>query len=246
MKMTLIDQILVLVFIAAVGTFTNVAKGQATQAKPATQEKTPAAGSDSKTGSDTKAGSDSKAGSDLKAEPETESKDSETVATPEPFDVAVAKSKIKFSVSGTWVSVQPRSRMLDAELKIKRTESDSADGRLTIMGAGGTIEANISRWQTQFKQPDGGSTAEKTKTEVKTIAGQKVNLVDITGNYIDSPGGPFSGQPKIERENYRMLAAIIQTPTNGNYFVKLYGPKATIDKNEEHFNSMIESLKIEN
>ena len=136
--------------------------------------------------------------------------------------------------------------MLDAELKIKRVETDSADGRLTIMGAGGSIEANITRWQNQFKQPDGGSTAEKTKTEVKTIAGQKVNLVDITGNYIDSPGGPFSGQPKIERENYRMLAAIIQTPASGNYFVKLYGPKATIDKNEQHFKSMIESLKVEN
>lgn len=140
----------------------------------------------------------------------------------------------------------PRSRILEAELRINRVETDSADGRLTIMGAGGSIEANILRWQNQFKQFDGGSTAEKTKTEVKTIAGQRVNLVDITGIFIDSPGGPFSGRPKIERPNYRMLAAIIQTPANGNYFVKLYGPKDTIDKNEEHFKSMIESLKVEN
>ena len=263
--MTLLDQVLILALIAMVGTFTSAANAQATQTEPAPQqekaaEQAPTAGSTSKaaqSGSAPKAGSASKTetapetGSATKAaesesettEPETT--DSETAEAPEPFDVEVAKNKIKFSVSGTWAAVPPRSRMLDAELRINRTETDSADGRLTIMGAGGSIEANISRWQSQFKQPDGGSTAEKTKTEVKTIAGQKVNLVDITGTYIDSPGGPFSGKPKVERENYRMLAAIIQTPASGNYFVKLYGPKATIDKNEEHFNSMIESLKVE-
>jgi len=176
----------------------------------------------------------------------TQAKDSEEAKAPEPIGVSVARDKIKFSASGTWASVPPRSRMLEAELRINRVGTDTEDGRLTIMGAGGSIEANILRWQNQFKQPDGGSTAEQTKTEVKTIAGQKVNLVDITGNFIDSPGGPFSGQAKIERENYRMLAAIIQTPAIGNYFVKLYGPKATIDKDEEHFKSMIESLKVEN
>lgn len=231
MKMTLIDQVLILALIAAVGTFTGVAKGQATQVEaPPKQEKKsaqekPTAGSATKTAA-------------------SESEDSGQAKMPEPFEVSVARNKIKFSASGTWAAVQPRSRILESELKINRIGTDTQDGRLTIMGAGGSIEANITRWQGQFKQADGSSTAEVTKTEVKTIAGQKVNLVDISGNFIDSPGGPFSGKPKIERENYRMLAAIIQTPANGNYFVKLYGPKATIDKNEEHFNSMIDSLKI--
>jgi len=41
-----------------------------------------------------------------------------------------------------------------------------------------------------------------------------------------------------------MLAAIIQTEANGNYFVKFYGPKATIDKNEKYFKKMLESLKV--
>lgn len=163
---------------------------------------------------------------------------------PAPFTFKVADDNIQFTASGTWTNVPPRSRMLERELKITRVGTDTQDGRLTIMGAGGSIEANIMRWQGQFKQPDGSSTAAKTKTEKKTIAGQTVNLVDITGTYIDAPGGPFSGKPKVERQGYRMLAAIIQTEAKGNYFVKLYGPKATIDKNEKHFKSMIESLKI--
>ena len=243
MKMTLIDQVLILALIAAVGTFTGVAKGQATQVEQApkqeeksAQEKPAAEKPAAESAAETAKDADATAGSG--------SKDSQETKTPEPFEVSVARNKIKFSASGTWAAVRPRSRMLESELRINRIGNDAQDGRLTIMGAGGTIEANITRWQGQFKQADGGSTADVTKTEVKTIAGQKVNLVDISGNFIDSPGGPFSGKPKVERENYRMLAAIIQTPENGNYFVKLYGPKATIDKNEEHFKSMIDSLKI--
>ena len=243
MKMTLIDQFLILALIAVVGTFTGVAKGQATQVESAPKQEEKSA--QEKPAAEKATETAGEATAETEAAKSEDSKVSEEAKTPEPFEVSVAKNKIKFSASGTWAAVKPRSRMLESELRINRTGDDAQDGRLTIMGAGGTIEANITRWQGQFKQADGGSTADATKTEVKTIAGQKVNLVDITGNFIDSPGGPFSGQPKVERQNYRMLAAIIQTPANGNYFVKLYGPKATIDKNEEHFKSMIDSLKIE-
>ena len=162
----------------------------------------------------------------------------------EPFAVKVADGNIVFSASGPWKSVPPRSRMLEAEIKIPKVGDDPADGRLTIMGAGGSIEANIERWKGQFSQPDGSDTTDKTKVEVKTIADQKVNMVDIVGTYLDSPGGPMAGGPKVERPNYRMLAAIIETENYGNYFVKLYGPKATIDKNAEAFKKMIKSLKI--
>jgi hypothetical protein len=163
---------------------------------------------------------------------------------PDPITVSVAADNIQFTASGTWKSVKPRSRMLEAELKILRVGDDTEDGRLTIMGAGGTIDANIVRWQRQFTQSDGSDTKEKTKLEKQQISGQTVNLVDISGTFMDSPGGPFSGQPKVERENYRMLAAIIETADTGNYFVKFYGPKATVDKNAEHFKAMIKSLKI--
>jgi len=163
---------------------------------------------------------------------------------PAPIEVKVADGNIVFSATGTWKSVPPRSRILEAELKVPRVGTDAADGRLTIMGAGGTIELNIERWQGQFKQADGSDTKDHTKVEKQMVAGQQVSLVDITGTYIDSPGGPFAGGKKVDRPNYRMLSAIIQTAADGNYFVKLYGPKATIDKNAEHFKAMVKSIKI--
>jgi hypothetical protein len=40
-----------------------------------------------------------------------------------------------------------------------------------------------------------------------------------------------------------MLGAICVTKA-GNYFLKLYGPKATIAENEKGFRAMVESLKV--
>lgn len=163
---------------------------------------------------------------------------------PEPFVVEVAGGNIALTAPGHWERVTPRSNMLEAEIKVPKIEGDENDGRLTIMGAGGTIDANIVRWKGQFSQPDGGSSDAKTKIEEKEIAGQDVTLVQISGTFLDAPGGPFSGIPKVQRENYQMIAAIIETEKHGNYFVKLYGPKATIEKNVEPFKKMIDSLKM--
>ena len=41
-----------------------------------------------------------------------------------------------------------------------------------------------------------------------------------------------------------MLAAIVQTPKSGNYFIKLVGPAATIKANEGEFEKMIKGAKL--
>ena len=64
-----------------------------------------------------------------------------------------------------------------------------------------------------------------------------------SGNYLDKAPAQAKG---IERENYRMLAAIIETTQagkkTGNYFIKLVGPAQTVGENEEGFEKMLESL----
>jgi hypothetical protein len=107
------------------------------------------------------------------------------------------------------------------------------------MGAGGTVEANIERWAAQFT-----GEGVKPKVEKKTVGGSEVHVVDLTGTYKDTPGGPFAGGKTVLREDYRMLGAIIVTKDAGNYFLKLYGPKATVGENEKAFTSLVESLKV--
>lgn len=148
-----------------------------------------------------------------------------------------------FSLSAPegWQRVQPRSRIVEAEFAIASDEGQQA-GRMTVMGAGGSIEANIDRWFGQFGQPDGGATKDRAAVKKLTIAGCTVTMVDVSGTFRDMPGGPFAGGKTIERPNYRMLAAIVETPSQGNYFLKFYGPAATVAKSADGFRTMIEGI----
>jgi len=118
---------------------------------------------------------------------------------------------------------------------------------MTIMPSGGGVEANIARWVGQFKSSDGKLLGDDAKKiEEKQIGKLKIHLVDLTGDFQDSPRGPFG--PKVSRPGYRMLAAIIplRDPAQGQrastWFVKLYGPQATIKAAEKEFTAMIEGL----
>lgn len=155
--------------------------------------------------------------------------------------LTAAQGNLHFQAPGTWKKIEPRSTMIEVELAIPKVENDPADGRLTIMGSGGSIEANIERWYGQFTQPDGGATADVAKVEKKEINGLTVHFVDISGQFAESMGGPQA--PTMKRDNYRMLAVIVETESHGKYFVKLTGPQATIEKNAAGFRKMIESVK---
>lgn len=160
----------------------------------------------------------------------------------EPLKFAVAGGELIFEATGDWKSVKPKSRMLEYEIEVPKVEGDNANGRLTIMGAGGSIDANIQRWEGQFSQPDGSATDAKTKE--LTIDEMKVTMVDVSGTFTQTMGGPFSGGKKVDSPDQRMLAAIMQTPESGNYFIKLVGPAATIKANEADFEKMIKSAKL--
>jgi hypothetical protein len=154
----------------------------------------------------------------------------------------VGEGKLSLTAPNNWTKKEPASRIVEAEFAIPPAKGDETPGRLTAMGAGGSVESNIERWVGQFVGPAGA--APKPQRDKTTVSGAEVEIVDLSGTYKDSPGGPFAGGKTIMRENYRMLGAIIQTKDKGNYFLKLYGPKATIDANANSFHEMVKSLKL--
>src|SRR5262245_53848629 len=154
----------------------------------------------------------------------------------------VGEGKLSLTAPANWTVKQPATRIVEAEYAIPPAKGDQTPGRMTAMGAGGSVETNVERWMDQFVGP--GSTAPKPQRDKANVSGCEIEIVDLSGTYKDSPGGPFAGGKTIMRENYRMLGAIIQTKDKGNYFLKLYGPKATIDENEKGFHEMVKSLKV--
>ena len=151
----------------------------------------------------------------------------------------VGEGKLSFVAPEGWTKKQPANRIVEAEYAVPPAKGDETPGRLTAMGAGGSVEENVTRWASQFT-----GDAVKPKRDKLTVSGCEVHVVDLAGTYKDTPGGPFAGGKTTLRENYRMLAAMIQTKEAGSYFLKLYGPKATIAENEAKFQDLVKSLKV--
>jgi hypothetical protein len=149
--------------------------------------------------------------------------------------VSVSEGNITMQAPAGWVQREPGVRIVEAEFAVPAVEGDKDDGRCTVMGAGGTVQANIDRWVGQFTETN------RNKTEKKEIAGQTVHVVDLGGTYKDQRG---PSAPAQLRENYRVLGAIITTEKRGQYFVKFYGPQATVAANEKAFLEMLNSLKV--
>lgn len=156
---------------------------------------------------------------------------------------SIGNGRIEMKAPPAWKVVEPRFNIIEFEFAIPASEGDDQPGRLTIMGAGGSVEDNIARWEQQFEAKDGAAVEAEVK-EMK-IAGQDVHWVEIDGNYLDRPaGGPFAPGPVVPRENYRMLGAIIMTNGAGNYFIKAYGPAHTMTDNEDELKGMVESMRL--
>ncbi len=157
--------------------------------------------------------------------------------------IPLAEGKLVLHAPDKWVRKEPRSRIIEHEFAAEGKKGQDP-ARLTVMGAGGSIEQNIDRWIAQFSQPDGKKSKDKAKLETKKVAGLEVRVLDISGTFKDMPAGPFAGGKSIDRENYRMLSAIIVGgPTVGNYFIKFYGPSEVVKEHEKPFYKMIEGLE---
>lgn len=155
--------------------------------------------------------------------------------------IALADGKIELLAPEKWQKKQPRTRIVEFEFAATASDGDMIDGRLTVMGAAGGVDANIARWVGQFTQPDGKATSDVMKSEDIEAGGAKIRLVDLKGTYKDQ-AGPMS--PAVMRENYRMLGAIVITDDLGHYFLKFYGPEKTIGDNEAAFREMLGTLKV--
>ena len=103
--------------------------------------------------------------------------------------IDLADGKILLTAPEAWVRKTPRVRFIEHEFAVPASKGDTEDGRVTVMGAGGTVEANLDRWIAQFSQPDGSDTKNLVPEadRKKTIAGVEVHFIDLTGTYKDMP-----------------------------------------------------------
>src|ERR1044072_6401830 len=91
--------------------------------------------------------------------------------------ISVGEGKITLAVPQGWQKKEPANRIVEAELAVPPVKGDETAGRLTAMGATGTVQANIDRWVEQF----GGTT--KPKIDKTTVSGAEIQVVDLDRTY---------------------------------------------------------------
>src|SRR5262245_17945897 len=148
------------------------------------------------------------------------------------LNTAFQKSSLKFTVPAGWIEEERTSSMRVAQYRLPKAATDTEDASLVLyyfgQNQGGSATANVERWISQMKQPEGSS----PKQESLEVNGLKVTAVDVGGTYVaeTAPGsGTFHNKP-----GYRLRAAVVETPS-GNYYVKLVGPEKTVTQWNDAF-----------
>ncbi|HZH02146.1 MAG TPA: hypothetical protein VEY30_00095 [Myxococcaceae bacterium] len=142
-----------------------------------------------------------------------------------------------------WKSDAPKP-MRAATYKIAPAAGDTDPGELAVFyfgpGQGGDVEANVKRWIGQFEQPDGKPSAERAKTQKKTVNGLQATTIDLPGTYTASMG-PMS-PTQTSKPGYRLLGGIVEGP-QGAVFFKLTGPAKTVQAAQADFQKLLSSVK---
>ena len=150
---------------------------------------------------------------------------------------------MKFEAPAAWTPVPTASQMRKAQLKVEPVSGDDFPAELVVFafpGGAGTVEANIQRWQSQFRGPDG----KPPRIENRVVKGKNVDVtrVETAGHYIPSrfPGLP----PEPERDDARLFGAIVMTP-RVSYFLKMVGPDKTMNALRSDFDELVSSIEVE-
>jgi hypothetical protein len=135
----------------------------------------------------------------------------------------------------TWEAPSMQFRVLQYAVPANAGESGAAELVFSVFAAGdgGPIDANIKRWESQFRTDDGQSASAQVK-EI-TVGVFPIRLVELAGNYQGM--GQAAPRPGIMQ-----LAGILQPPGK-TIFVRLVGPSATVESARAQFMTMIEGAR---
>jgi hypothetical protein len=129
------------------------------------------------------------------------------------------------------------STMRKATYEIPAAEGDSEPTEMSVTQVGGSVEANIARWEQQFEE------APKAKTSESEVHGLKVSVVELEGTF--KGGGPMMGgradqASEGSKKDWAMLAAIVHT--SPAHFFKMTGPKKTVQASRADFDVLVGSF----
>lgn len=155
--------------------------------------------------------------------------------------LAESTAGLRWRTPAGWKSEGPEP-MRAATYAIAPAPGDNAASECGVYffgaGQGGSLEANIDRWEGQFSGPGGAPATAKVAKRI--VHGLAITTLDVSGAY-SGIGGPTATAPRIVA-GYRLLGAIIEAP-GGSVFIKLIGPAKTVAANQPKFEELLASVQ---
>ncbi|MEA1979498.1 MAG: hypothetical protein U9N54_00800 [candidate division Zixibacteria bacterium] len=164
-----------------------------------------------------------------------------------PFDLngkPVEIGGVKFTPATQWTDYGG-SGMRIASYSFGPLEKETDSAIVTVFyfgkGQGGDVDSNLERWINQMALMDGRDPHTAAIQYKLDVDGMTVHMLSLFGIYKSSMGGSMSGKSE-DKENYRMVGSIVETP-EGNVFFKLTGPDYTAKIMIEAYMAMIKQIK---
>jgi hypothetical protein len=149
---------------------------------------------------------------------------------------------LTFEAPASWKSNPPTSPMRRAQLKVDPIEGDDYAAELVVFAfdrQAGTVEDNLKRWQSLFKDKDGNPPKiESKKVKAKNV---EVTRAETSGHYFPAQ---FGARKEPDRPGARLLGAIV-TGDDASYYIRMVGPDKTMKKLRTDFDDMLKTIKLD-
>jgi hypothetical protein len=140
---------------------------------------------------------------------------------------------IAWKVPPAWQSAPNPNAMRLATYRAPASSKGHEPADVSVTRAGGTADANIERWLSQFD--DAGA---ETRA-IKTVRGLKITIVEVSGTF--TGGSMTPGMTESPRRGWALLGAIVETP-GSPYFFKITGDQATVHGARASLVALLDSI----
>lgn len=133
----------------------------------------------------------------------------------------------------TWIEHPPEGMMRAANYTVPGQNGGEAAHIVVFKNIGGSVQANIDRWQGQF-QPDENGNPVQPQISKFEVDGIPVTLVELEGSWMKMGANWYT-------PDQLFVTAVLELP-QGNVFVRFAGQTDTVLANRADFVNMIHSL----
>ncbi len=123
--------------------------------------------------------------------------------------------------------------MRAANYTVPGRDGNEAAHIVVFHSIGGSIDANIDRWQSQF-EPDENRDMVEPQISRFEVGGMQVTLVELAGSWRKMGATWFT-------PDQLFITAIVESP-RGNVFIRFAGQTATVEGARAEFVKMVRSL----